>query len=223
MNRCVSILIALLAAGTAMADAPAPSFDRYEIILQRKPFGELPPPIMEKPKPAPDPVIVRFYRLCSIVQEDDGTIKVGIVDTRANKYTVLSPGQSENGLTVVDASYQEETATLQFGEEVQLLELKSGTAPGQTAPQVATAPGVPSPPAMPSPGMSYAERRRQRLLEQHEPPTPPQPKYSGEALQKHLQDYQMEVIRQGLPPLPIPLTPEQDSQLVKEGILPPQR
>ena len=32
----------------------------------------------------------------------------------------------------------------------------------------------------------------------------------------------MEVIRQGLPPLPIPLTPEQDSQLVKEGVLPPQ-
>jgi len=31
----------------------------------------------------------------------------------------------------------------------------------------------------------------------------------------------MEVIRQGLPPLPIPLTPEMDAQLVSEGVLPP--
>ena len=31
----------------------------------------------------------------------------------------------------------------------------------------------------------------------------------------------MEVIRKGMPPLPIPLTKEMDDQLVAEGILPP--
>jgi len=31
----------------------------------------------------------------------------------------------------------------------------------------------------------------------------------------------MEVIRSGMPALPIPLTPEMDDQLVSEGILPP--
>lgn len=219
-------MLALLAVGTAVADIPAPAFDRYQIILDRKPFGELPPPVQEAPKPPPEQVIAKFYRLCSIVQEDDGTLKVGIVDTRGNKFTVLSPGQSENGLTVVEASYKDETAVLQLGEEMQLLELKSGAAtamtPGGAKPQIAAAPPGPTPP-MPPPGMSYAERRRQRMLEQHEPKEPPQPKYTGEALQKHLQDYQMEVIRQGLPPLPIPLTPEQDTQLVKEGVLPPQQ
>ena len=45
---------------------------------------------------------------------------------------------------------------------------------------------------------------------------------TGEALQKHLQDYQMELIRTGQPPLPIPLTPEMDAQLVREGVLPEQ-
>lgn len=45
---------------------------------------------------------------------------------------------------------------------------------------------------------------------------------SGEALEKHLQEYQMQLIRQGQPPLPIPLTPDMDNQLVNEGILPPQ-
>jgi hypothetical protein len=48
-------------------------------------------------------------------------------------------------------------------------------------------------------------------------PTP-----SPEEQQKALQEYQMEVIRKGLPPLPIPLTPEMDQQLVTEGVLPPQ-
>ena len=40
-------------------------------------------------------------------------------------------------------------------------------------------------------------------------------------IQAHLQRYQMELIRQGLPPLPIRLTPENDDTLVREGVLPP--
>ncbi len=39
-------------------------------------------------------------------------------------------------------------------------------------------------------------------------------------IQAHLQNYQKELIRQGLPPLPIPLTPKTDSELVAEGVLP---
>jgi len=46
-------------------------------------------------------------------------------------------------------------------------------------------------------------------------------KPTGEELEKHLRDYQMDVIRKGLTPLPIPLTQEMDDQLVKEGVLPP--
>ena len=32
----------------------------------------------------------------------------------------------------------------------------------------------------------------------------------------------MDVIRAGLPPLPVPLTKQMDEQLVAEGILPPE-
>jgi hypothetical protein len=35
-----------------------------------------------------------------------------------------------------------------------------------------------------------------------------------------LQSYQKELIKQGLPPLPIPLTAQTDAELVKEGVLP---
>jgi hypothetical protein len=40
-------------------------------------------------------------------------------------------------------------------------------------------------------------------------------------VQQSLREYQMEVLRQGMPPLPVQLTPEQDDQLVQEGVLPP--
>jgi hypothetical protein len=174
------------------------------------------------PPPPPPNEIPKYYRLCSIVKEDDGSIRVGIIDLRTQKGLTLIPGgPAEGGLQVNRASYEDETAELQLGAEIQLLNLKSGTATpgGAPAPMVtSSAPQPPGPPGV-SP-QSYADRRRTRLLETHEPVAAPQPKYTGEALQEHLQKYQMEVIRQGLPPLPIPLTKDQDDQLVKEGILP---
>jgi hypothetical protein len=41
-------------------------------------------------------------------------------------------------------------------------------------------------------------------------------------IEKNLQQYQMDLIRKGAKPLPIPLTQEMDDQLVKEGVLPPR-
>lgn len=70
--------------------------------------------------------------------------------------------------------------------------------------------------------LSYAERRRLRMLERQKPVEVPKPIYTGEALEKHLQEYQMEILRDGgLPPLPVQLSPENDARLVAEGILPP--
>lgn len=42
-------------------------------------------------------------------------------------------------------------------------------------------------------------------------------------IRKNLKEYQMEVIRSGMPPLPVPLTREMDDQLVQEGVLPPAK
>ena len=41
-------------------------------------------------------------------------------------------------------------------------------------------------------------------------------------IQESLWQYQMDVIRAGLPPLPVPLTKQMDDQLVAEGVLPPE-
>lgn len=225
MKAFHSILIALCSVVPALADVPAIPFERYQIVIDRKPFGALPPPVAEVKAPtAPVDSFTKYYRVCSIVKEEDGSLTVGVVDNRGNKSVILKQDVPDpSGLTLIDANYEQENATLRMGEEIAVMDLRGTVSPAggaPQAPQVTMAPpGAPQPPAPPN----YADRRRLRQLQTQEPAQPPpQPKYTGEALQKHLQDYQMEVIRQGLPPLPIPLTPDQDSQLVKEGVLPPQ-
>ena len=83
---------------------------------------------------------------------------------------------------------------------------------------------------------SYEERRRQRMLARQPPvgpppkpvaprlkpaAPPPKPAFTQAELEAHLQEYQKQMIRDGLPPLPIALTPESEAQLAKEGFLPP--
>lgn len=226
MNRFVQITraaaaLALLAAVAAEATPAAFPFDRYQVILQRKPFGELPAP--EPPPPPPQPQAESFaksLRLSMIVDVNDGeSMKVGFVDTRTGRSYLLMPGESQDGIEVVSASWKDEEAILKQGTEMALIKIASGEVraigPGQ---QPQGAPAAQSTAARPS----WEERRRARAAPPPPPEPPPQPKYTGAELERHLQEYQLEVIRQGLPPLPIPLTPEMDARLVAEGILPPR-
>ena len=204
-------------------EAPALDFSRYQVILDRKPFGDLPAKQEETAEAVPAAEsFAKNLRVCSIIEQDDGSVRVGFVDMQSNKSYMLSVGDPPiDGIELVSASYEDKEAYLRRGSEMAQIKLQSGevkdVSPAQQQTVMANA-GDAS-----QRRLSYAERRRlrqQRMQEQQAQP-PPEPKYSGEELEKHLQDYQMDVIRQGLPPLPIPLTPEQDDQLVKEGILPP--
>jgi hypothetical protein len=152
-----------------------------------------------------------------IIREENGDLKVGVVDLSNNSGMSLRIGDIENGIELVSADYDEEEAVLRKGTEMALIKLSGAEAatmnPGKTpAKAQAAAPQR-------STRSSLAARRIRRPA-----PAPTKqaisPRYSGEELKEHLQNYQMEVIRQGLPPLPIPLTPDQDDQLVREGILP---
>lgn len=71
----------------------------------------------------------------------------------------------------------------------------------------------------PSDHADYAEFSRARA-EQMQRKAAQSSGYKAVEIEKHLLEYQMEVIRQGLPALPIPLPPEQEAQLIKEGHLP---
>lgn len=216
----IVVLLAVTVVTSRAADTPA--FDRYQVILDRKPFGDPPPP-PPGPTPPPPPKADSFaksLRLSMIMESDDGEISVGIVDASNNQSFLLRVGDPDGEYELVSASFADGEAVLRRGEEMALLDISKSSfseiTPGQSRPR----PGVAAP-ADNRP--TYAERRRARAeqLRQQAVQPPPEPVYTGEALEKHLHEYQMEVIRQGLPPLPIPLTPEQDDQLVAEGYLPP--
>lgn len=233
--------------------APDPSiyrdFSRYQVIIARQPFGEPPPPPdpVVLPPPGPPPEVIAWFKNIKVVHistEGSKVSRVGFIDVPAKKNYLMKIGETEDDITVVTADYASESVTLRKNGVDQTISMKgevsTPAAPGAPGvPGVMTASGRPGgpgavalqPSGSRSPGerpMSYIERRRrmqeaadERLRRAAEA----QSKIPPEEMEKHLQTYNMDLIRakgeQG-PPLPIPLTEDNDNQLVAEGVLPPR-
>lgn len=193
----------------------ADGFDRYQLIIDKRPFGEEPPENEAVQIPLTQS-FAKNLRLAMLFEGPDGDVRVGVIDASTQKNLILRIGQEEEGLELVEADLKASEAMIRKGNEVALFKLESGQPETLTASQQAAR------------RSSYEDRRRARLAAQPAQPAaepqsePEQPRLTGEALRQHLEKVQMDAIRQGLPPLPLPLTPEMDAQLVKEGILPPQ-
>jgi len=219
MKQVLSILLFCCIASGAWANSPAQSFSDYQIILDRKPFGTPPEAVPEPERvvPASESFAAQMV-LSGIYEEDDGRFRVAVTDKKDNSYFSLFVGEKDaSGIELQDADYEKQEAMLRKGDEVVVLSMK-----GPAATQVlSTTERKTREEQAKKRRLSYAERRRQRMLARQKPVEIPKPIYTGEELEKHLQEYQMEVIREGLPPLPVQLTPERDAQLVAEGYLPP--
>lgn len=212
----ISLLLALL--GTSGAAGARP-FSDYQVILDRKPFGA-PPDRSQLPEQVV-PVSQSFAAqmvLSSLFEMDDGNLRAAIVDKKDNSYFTLMIGEkNDDGVELIDADFDREEATLQKDGQAVVLNMSGATtqnilSSSERAERLKQAEER---------RLSYAERRRQRMIERSKPLEVPKPMYSGEELQRHLQRTQMEAIRKGMPPLPVQLTPEQDAELVAEGFLPP--
>ena len=209
---CLSLCVA--AAGHAVP-APALSWDLYQVILDRKPFG-----VVSASAAAAGPAAESFaknLRVSAMLESPSG-VRVGFINTQNNKdFSLMVGEQNEEGIELVSADFKDEEALLRKDGVTAVVKLQ----PGESKP-AAPAAGAPPPMRMMSPDarLSYSARRlaRQQLMTK-----PPPTALTGEKLEQHLRDYQMQVIREGLPALPIPLTPEMDAQLVREGVLPAQK
>jgi hypothetical protein len=195
-------------------------FSRYQVILDRKIFGEPLTDGTTGPTNPPPTSFIRDIKLVAITENSNGELKVGFVDIKANSKSYYLPvGGSDDGIEVVDADYDSESALLKKGGDSQWINMNSDASGGSSQAAVAASPdGNPAGPRVPYP--ERMKRRRETIRTRIVEP----PKLSGEALDKHLQEYNMELIRargEKGPPLPIELTPEMDAQLVKEGVLPP--
>lgn len=216
MKRWIPIFALLLT--VTISSASVPDFSRYRVIIDRKPFGDPPPePVAPRPTPpvSPERSFARTIRLTALLESADGELRVGLVNSQNNDSFFLEVGETHDGIELVSASYEDEEAVLRRGSEMAIVSFDTGNVEPITQQQHRERDQARQ--------TSYEDRRRARreAAEARRREPPPEPRLTGEELQQHLQDYQMEVIRQGLPPLPIPLTPEMDDQLVSEGVLPP--
>lgn len=197
---------------------------RYNVIVDRSPFGS-DPVIPDQDNAPTSPEVKRLeqgLRLCFLLQSpDNGEIRAGFQNLKARKgepkSAVLTVGESFQAMKLVSINYADSTATMEYRGKSITFDLTKGSANKAANNKQA----------------SNQPRRRfgggfRRTRPPAQPTTPPEPQLTPEEQQKRLaeirkklQEQQMDIIRKGQPPLPIPLTKAMDDELVKEGVLPP--
>jgi len=239
------ILTAIFCTSESYGSAePDDGFSRYQIIISRKPFGEPPPEPVKVKEPEVKPQqdsFAKTMRVFGINKPEGGALEVGIWDNATKSHFLLNEGESNgDGVKVVSVNFDLEEVTLEKAGEIAVVSLTNqnvavanpkavkGAKPGRKIGKVAAVK-----PGTAKKVSNYRTRRQERRAEKLEEVREAvrrkkeaienAPKYTKEQLRKKLEDYNMEVIRQGLPPLPIELTQAQDDQLVKEGFLPPMQ
>lgn len=247
----LSGLVLLLALSPVAATVARPDFNRYEVILSRRPFGE-PPPVVEPPggqnKPTePPPAFAAKLKMVAIT-EKSGTIRVGFVDggDKPARTYFLFVGDSENGYEVLRADYEAESAVIKKdGHEIALTMGGGGgtlaSSANTTAPQLASTSRARRASSTSRTRPSQSTLTREQYLAEQEAGLRGTPTSPRQALRQNegapdmadmppemrelaMRKYNLELIRaQGEKglPLPIPLTIEEDNMLVEEGVLPP--
>jgi len=212
-----------------MAQASRKPFEHYAPILDRRPFGVAAPPVeVAAPEPATRPDFTRHLRLVAL-RDGAAGVRVGLVDTSARppQSYYLSLGATEDELTVVDVDFEGGRALVRKAGRQDWISMRqeAGTEPAPAVAGAAAGAAAETVRQSTAAGQSYAERRRQRLEAMRsrvrEPESASEPAPDPAELDRQLQEYQMNLIRSGRTPLPIPLSEEADAQLVAEGVLPP--
>jgi hypothetical protein len=116
--------LACLAAGGAVA---ADGFSRYDVILERKPFGEevVPAPVVLTIPPGES--VVNKVKMTAVVRDEAGVLRVGVVDLKSNRNYLLGIGDSLGDMEVVEADYERERARLRRGPEDYWVSMSGGS------------------------------------------------------------------------------------------------
>jgi len=97
-------------------------WNRYQLIVDRAPFGSE-PTAPEMPVVQPNGAFAKQYRLCMLYQNSQGEIRAGLVSKTNNKNWILTEGESEGGLLLLDVRLDEGIAVIQKGSETAELAL----------------------------------------------------------------------------------------------------
>jgi hypothetical protein len=99
-------------------------WSRYEIIMERAPFGK--EPLSEESAASAQPAgeFAKQYRLCMLYEDAQGQLKAGLISKVNNKNFFLQVGESDEGLSLVDVRLEDGVAILQQGAETAQLILE---------------------------------------------------------------------------------------------------
>ena len=133
MKELFQITVLCLTGLNAVTAWSAGGFDRYQIILERKPFGE-PPPILDVPpppeQPVEDPPWARTYRLCSVYESNSKRVQVALLDMKTNKPVMLTLGEPPvEGIELISADILDEEAILLKNGQRVTMKLEASKAP----------------------------------------------------------------------------------------------
>jgi hypothetical protein len=218
------ILIGLIAT-TAAVHAVEYTRARYEVIVERSPFGEDPQFATDSAADAKQEAdalaaakkLENDMRLCYLLETQSGEIRAGFQNLKAQqgdpKSIMLMVGESYKGMKLSAIDIVNSSATLMLNEKAVTFELTKSSAPVAKA----AAPAAPNRRF----GGGFRAKPAEPAVPEEPALSPEEQAQKREEVRENLRQYQMEVIRSGMPPLPIPLTKEMDDQLVSEGILPP--
>ena len=124
-----------MSAGFAWADG---EFDRYQVILDRKPFGEPPPVHVQAPPVDNTPPWAETYRLCSVYEDSNDRVQVALLDIKTKKPVMLTlGGGSIEGIELLSANVNDEQATLEKNGEAITMKLEASKSPPQKQPSKA--------------------------------------------------------------------------------------
>ncbi|MBT3294325.1 MAG: hypothetical protein HN919_16115 [Verrucomicrobia bacterium] len=218
-TRSTSCILWLVLAATAAGNnsrRPLP-FERYDVILQRRPFAAVVREVA--PQPADEDVAAReafkHYRMCAITSDGE-KLCVGLVDNQTKPPTsyLIGLGESENGIELLEADYAQARALIRKGVHTQWLSMgPEDSVLDPMAPDKDKSPLA----------LSFAQRLRQRReAVQRKRDAMEARQEAAKSSEDKRRETQMERLRRGEAPLPIPLTPAMDDQLVSEGVLPPK-
>jgi len=192
--------------------------DRYKVIVDRAPFGaeliNVAPPVESATK-ITIANLEKKCRLSFLFKSNSGEIRAGFQNLHPQKgeptSSIILIGESFMGMKLKSVDLNNSVAKLEYNGKMLTFALKKQ----KTLPKTSRI-------SRHRPNRRHSTKPRQI----HRPP--PRKKLSTEEqrkrreeIRKNLQKYQMEVLRKGMPPLPVRLTPEQDAKLVEERVLPP--
>lgn len=228
-NRVLAVSLSFASVlGGAWGDTEY-SRERYDVIVDRAPFGveDMDEVIVQQSaqeaaaSAAAAKAAEKELRLCFLLESESGEIRAGFENKAAKandpKSIMLMVGESFRGMKLLSIDLANSRATLDRAGTKVTFELAKST--DSKASQQKPAPT----PSRPRLGSGFRRTPPRQTPQKPEEPqlSPEEQAQKREEVRENLRQYQMEVIRAGMPPLPIPLTQEMDDQLVSEGVLPP--